>query len=408
MTASIRSRRLLFGPALITLVVSLLSFLPLFQKLEWKTYDLRARWLARGPADADIVIIEIDEASLARLEAAPFQARWPFSRDLYAALIDYLAVAKARAVLFDILFLQADRTAPEKDAALADATRRAGNVYYAAMLQKGASTVEAPRSAAPQAPDWKQPPLDDYNLVALPFAALLGTAKGVGTVQLTPDDDGIFRRAPLFFSYRGRTFPGFATAAALDLLGPALPGGLHPASGEIEIGPAPLPLAPNGRRIIKWYGGPGHFRSYPIGDLIASSRQVAAGETPSIDPAVFGNKIVLIGATAPGLMDRHPTPVASNHPGVEIQATLLQNLLQGEGIRAISPSFQIGILFLLTAITSGSALVGAPRRRFLFLIALVFGYLFTAAGLFRHADVWLPVAAPLAGIFMAPFIERFK
>ena len=100
------------------------SFLEAF---EAKTYDLRFKDL-RGPIqpNPDIAIIAFDEKSIAEL------GRYPWSRDSYAKLIDKLAAAKAKVVVFDAFF--PERVNAKNDQLFAEAVKRAGNVVLAAAL----------------------------------------------------------------------------------------------------------------------------------------------------------------------------------------------------------------------------------------------------------------------------------
>ncbi|TAK03459.1 MAG: adenylate/guanylate cyclase domain-containing protein [Candidatus Manganitrophaceae bacterium] len=401
-----KGRLALVGGLGVTLLLFLFSFISFFHGIELKTYDLRTRWLGRGEADPNIVIVEIDDASLARLETeAAFGARWPFPRDIHAALIDYLHAGKVRAIAFDILFAETDRSAPEKDAALVDATRRAGNVYYAALLQKGKNGNGRRAGIDRFASRWlgEPPPLEVYSEATLPFPDLLDAAGGIGTIQFTPDEDGVARRAPLFSRFEGQSLPALSTAVAIDLLRAANPSlSVRQTPGALEIGANRLPLDPDGRMIIKWYGGAKQFRYYPIRDLLYSYYQLASGEKPLIDPDLFKNKIVLIGATAAGLMDLRSTPDSPLYPGVEMHATILQNLLRGEAIRPLSPFFTLFITFLLSTSVLGLALrLPAFRLHLPLLGVLLFGYLALAGLLFTRAGLWLPLFLPLAGFFLA-------
>ena len=115
--------------------------MPFIRGVEWKLYDLRMRQTV-DPANAprNIAIVEIDEDSIRDLE--PLVGRWPWPRLLHARLLDYLARAPARLVVYDVLFLEHDRqqsidiagvqmSGAESDQELVNATAKAGNVIYA-------------------------------------------------------------------------------------------------------------------------------------------------------------------------------------------------------------------------------------------------------------------------------------
>lgn len=115
----------------VALFVSLAFALDWFMVLELKTLD--ARFMARGERDdvAEVVVVGIDDASLRSM-----QLQWPWPRAVHAQLIDKLTAAGARAVAFDILFMEPGRDGPEDDQLLADAARRAGNVIFGQKLSR--------------------------------------------------------------------------------------------------------------------------------------------------------------------------------------------------------------------------------------------------------------------------------
>ena len=127
-------------------LVLLLSWLPsvgsFVSTIELKTYDWRLRLLA-SPSSArqDIVLVEIDEASMRALE--PLVGRWPWPRAIHAQVIDFLARAPARVIAYDVLFIDRDRrgsfpygeeslTGAESDTMLAQSTLSAGTVVHLA------------------------------------------------------------------------------------------------------------------------------------------------------------------------------------------------------------------------------------------------------------------------------------
>ena len=94
---------------------------------------------------------------------------------------------------------------------------------------------------------------------------------------------------------------------------------------------------------------------YSAIDIIDSYDALKSGKTPIIDPAEFNNKIVLVGANARasalGLEDTVPTPMLQKHPGVDIQATILDNIINDEFITLPPFSWEITIIILLSILT---------------------------------------------------------
>src|SRR4030065_68748 len=102
-------KRLLYG-AIIALstaiLVNLGFYLGLFEGLERKAFDIRARYNSTQPS-SDVAIILVDEASLRGMN--PIVGRWPWPRSVHADVVDFLAMSGAKAVLFDILFTENER-----------------------------------------------------------------------------------------------------------------------------------------------------------------------------------------------------------------------------------------------------------------------------------------------------------
>ena len=153
------------------------------------------------------------------------------------------------------------------------------------------------------------------------FPAILASGR-VGTVNASPDSDSVVRRAVLFEDAGAWRIP-----SVLLVLARALQIGL-PADREIRL---------------NWRGGPFSYRFVSFAevhaDLLRKKRQR--------DPREFVGKIVLIGSTAPALFDLRATPMASAHPGVEILATALDNLLRGDYYRRVNRTVSLVVSLLL-------------------------------------------------------------
>ena len=162
--------------ALTAVLVGWLSLSPTADRADNLMYDALIR-LQDGPADESVVIVAIDDRSLNAL------GRWPWPREVHAALIDRLAETGPRAVAYDVLF-----TEPEAgDAALAAAVARAGRVRLPLL-------VDAPgQNGAP----WQ---------VSEPSPELVRAAAGLGHVNMIIDGDGVVRRAPLYMQAGPRSW----------------------------------------------------------------------------------------------------------------------------------------------------------------------------------------------------------
>ena len=150
------------------------------QVAELKTYDWRLTRTARPEtARKDIALVEIDEYSLRNLQ--PYAGRWPWPRVVHAMLVDYLARAPARIIVYDVNFAEPDTrrgfdfaggtlSGVESDQALVESIKAAGNVILLADATFDACRARAPLPETGFAPDVPGPV--ERRVVYPPFAAL--------------------------------------------------------------------------------------------------------------------------------------------------------------------------------------------------------------------------------------------
>jgi len=385
---SLRRKRLARGlwVGLGALALALLfHVLDLARPLEWKSWDARLRLLARPErAGQDIVIFLIDQYSLDFFEKQQ-GLPWPWPRQVYSAVIDYLRTGGAKAVFFDFLFSESSRAGIEDDQDMARAMERSGNVFLTLSLsQKEESEEAVPASALERfALANEDLPVSSYPIAlsaGLPVDELIRAARGAGNVLFLPDKDGIFRRLPLAGSYLGRLIPSISVALA-DFIG----GGKNLSS---------VPVDSSGRMIIRYHGPAGTYKRFSIASIINSWALIEEGKEPQVPPSEFSGKTILIGGNAPGILDNRPTPLSGACPGVEIQATMLDNLLRRDFIRVPPPAVFFGLLIFVSLLTAVGASVLRKIRQlvvfFIFCLALPCGAVWLA---FR-AGFWLDFVVP--------------
>jgi CHASE2 domain-containing sensor protein/nitrogen-specific signal transduction histidine kinase len=310
---------------------------------------------APGRSSEQVVVVAIDNRSIAAL------GRWPWSRRLHARALDRLATAGAASVGYDVLFAEPEA---DGDPVLETALARNGRVWLAELLQQPGEDGAA------------------WGIVqAVP--RLAAAAAGSGHVDLTPDPDGVVRRLPLYMAADGRNWPHMTTQMRVATGGSIAPA--HP-------GPAPV-LTPLQPTLIRYRGPPGAVRTVSFVDVVR-------GETPE---NLLTGRQVLIGMTADGLGDRFATPVSPHgelRPGVEIQAALLDTLIRGDAIRAVSPDL-LAILSLMPLWGLMTAfLTLRPTVSLAAGIGTVIAVMACCAGAFL-AGLWLAPLAAIAGVALA-------
>ena len=329
-------------------VLAALTFGGATTRLERGVYDRLMRLSPRAASD-DIVIVTIDDASLAAL------GRWPWPRQRHAEFFARMAEARPRIIAYDVLFAEPDGA----DAALGQAIHVAGPTFL-------------PLRTEIPGPDGRGAVMYE------PVAPLAAAATGLGQVDIGFDPDGVVRRVFLFESDGRRTAPQLMLAMKAHLdHAPISPPAMRPSPG----------LRRTGEALIRFQGPAGTYRTVPFVSVLK-------GE---VSPEVFRDKIVLVGATANGLNDRYATPMrdAGGMSGVEIQANLLQALRAGTTLRLLGPWGSFGFGLLAVAVLLAACRRLSPRANLLTTVGLGAAMIALSAWAFFILNLWAP---PVAGL----------
>jgi adenylate cyclase len=441
-------RGLGFGIAagLLSLVLGLTG---LARTAEMKLYDWRTRRAVstrEAAPSADIVLVNIDDDSLRRME--PIVGRWPWPRLVHATLIDYLAAGGARAVLYDVLFAEADRskfvvgetewTGEESDQALVEATERAGNVVHVAEAASAEllDPVRAVSRPLHDAPGLNRPFAVDACVerrpqVTPPFPALAKAARSIGHSLVVYDADGPLRRVVPFVRVSQHDAAGRGSTPETDLVVPSLPlaammmaDGLAPEAigvrdGVLRIGDTRVPLltelvpdyygppAPACRALLSWRGpmrrgdGAPTFTYYSFYNLFYSQQQALENVRPEIRPDTFRGKIVIVGVAAEGLRDVFVTPFAEGRmPGAEVHANTIDAWREGRALAPLAAWRGALVAIGLAMLVAGAGTIASAWITGGVALVLATGYLWLNLRQFA-AGSWWPLAVPLTAMLMA-------
>jgi CHASE2 domain-containing sensor protein len=329
-------RRLLVPLAglLPTIVVAVLSVYrpPLLANLEYSVYDTLLRSAPRQPPDSRVVIVDVDERSLSAI------GQWPWRRDIIGELITRLRNLGASTVALDIVFAESDRyegPGVPPDAVLAD-TLRTGRVVLGYALTfddtlKGpGACVQHPVGLAIIRRGDEQPedPFFRATGAVCSLPILTQAAGASGFLNAAPDPDGVLRRVPLLLELAGRIYPSLAMAAVAATTGtrPITLNVVNVNASLLELDGANVPNIPldgKSNLLVRYRGPRRTFRYVSAADVL--SGQAAAD--------AFKDKLVFVGTTALGTREVVSTPVDTLFAGVEVQATVADNLLHQDFIR---------------------------------------------------------------------------
>ncbi|NTV52308.1 MAG: CHASE2 domain-containing protein [Candidatus Firestonebacteria bacterium] len=296
------------------------------ERLEWQGVDaLQRRQSEYEPPCSDLRFVVLDQTSLDAGEAN-WGFSWPWPREAYARVLDFLQRGGARCVLLDFTFTEPSGFGPGDDELLVAAVKNNGRVFLplvgkAQGAQKAAAEffqarpdLLLPLSADPTG---SQAPLQGLSL---PRAALFQVAAGLGNVAFQADPDGICRRIRPIWNVAGHGIPNFGLAPLLAHA--AAQPGLLSEGQTLTIGGQTLPLDVDGQMLLRF---PGIWSAYPknhLSDIVAAEAALQEGRVPEINPEIFRDKVVVIGSTAESLLDLRKTPLSSETPGFFIMASV--------------------------------------------------------------------------------------
>lgn len=376
----------LLGAALALSLMHASGLVPLrfVEQLDFAIDDARLRATLPGTKDTRIVIVDIDDASLARV------GRWPWPRERIAALAEALFERQRAALVgFDMVFSEPEAGAAG-DAALARALAgRPAVLGYFLADQAG-----APRSGVLPAPlfDGALPGTTAWRGWAANIAPLAAAAPAAGFFNALPDGDGVLRSLPLVATVDGAVRESLVLAMLRTHAGApaaqALPGAieLQQAGARLRI---PLDARGAARVPYRGAGGPrgGSFDYVSAADVLDAKLPAGA----------LAGKLVLVGSSAPGVFDLRSTPLAAVYPGVEVHASLLSGLLDGRG--PVAPDWARGYeVAQLLAVAALLALLLPrlrPARAAAATIALAIALVVLDQWLYRAHGLALPLASAL-------------
>lgn len=326
-------RTKLFGFATILLISVLLfiwflRFPPLvLTELENRTWDWRLKLVASPEkANKSIKLIVVDQVSLDFFEKE-YSLTWPLPRDAYRYVIDFLSQAGAKGIAFDILFTESSVQAVETDKEFAKATSSGLPIVTAVNLENyekfvWPEKIELFRKRQEELDtktSFTKTYLSDLSLssfksVTLPIPELLEQSPAFGAVQASPDSDGVFRQY----------LPGDLVFGIPVL---SLPFSFYNLVTNGSSFPVADFLDQDKRLSIYPHGPSGTYEAYSLAAVIQAQAALKEGKNSSLNPEIFRDAWVILGVSAPGLMDLRPTSLESRGNGIELVAAVLDNII---------------------------------------------------------------------------------
>jgi len=373
-TPLVMQRRIVWMVGFLLACAAALGFLNGLGRADMIFLDGMSTLNQRVPSN-DIVIIAIDERSLAKL------GRWPWRRKVHAQLLQQLAKYEPAVVGIDIIFSEPAGDFPDDDQQLGEALRH-GPPSVLPMVMEVHTQLRNPQAV-------------------LPTAQIARGVAHYGHIHVELDQDGVARSIFLREGINGQWWDQFALAMLAnipegDSIMARLPGvqRVAPANTPASKAPRESLWQRDYRMRIAFAGPSGHFKRVSYVDVLDGL----------VDPGVLKGKLVLVGVTGGGLGDSYPTPVSGSGalmPGVEIHANVLDSLLRGFDLRAAQP-WQSAIfsvvpvliaLFGFWLLRTRTALLIVPV-----LMICTLGAAYTAQ---RFGSLQLPPVAPILMLILS-------
>ena len=376
---------------LIHILLSVIIILVSWEFLEYKAYNFMMKNVTAKPTiSKDIIIISIDNTSVSRY-------KWPWKRELYSYIFEYInTYSKPKAIGYDAILSVLDEENPESDAKFFAQLKKTPNLVVGFIpMRENVSIEESNPEFFNAFKDKFYVKIHDmrknkipgrYNSIIRFPKPYFDSVANAGSVKSTTALYGYLQSADNIVTVNGKMFPVLALRIYMlvnDI------NELTLTDNEIIIPKTgkriPVMNSPIGSQTLITYkkmmrnSDYSHIK-YSASDVIDSLMLMKQGKKPIIDPHEFDDKIILIGgnaqAAAIGPVDALLTPVHEKHPGVDIQATILDNIINSDFTKQSTILFDLVLLALLT---SGTMYLILKLSFFKSLIAVIaLGALYTA------------------------------
>lgn len=366
--------------------------------IENRTFDLRQSILinegAKKPSE-DIVIVAIDDATYEYI--LDNYGEWPLPRDTYAKVINYLEQQSPRSIVFDLMFVKSIKSSNGADEMLINSFQKYNNIFTSMNFDNQSEDLRIP----PELPDKLS--LNIQNNSKIDFSQLtfsncrkilqgiIDATSNIGIINVSRSDDGILRKMPLVVKYKDKFYPQLALKVGLNYLGETQQTFTIDKHSDLHIGDRRIYLDKDGSAILNWYGPAGTYTYIPMYQLI----KAVNGEKTELDYD-FSNKIVYFGTTAASLFDIKTVPTGKIYPGVEVQATYVNNILDNNFIKKVDRGYTI-VLSLLLALLIASVVtrVNSAFAASMMSLSTYFVYILIAYYAMRFENLWLELIYPL-------------
>ena len=397
----------IFG--LICLSGSFSSFQNFFERLELNAFDVRQNIISKHKTNSDdIVIIEIDNPSY---EYIMDKYSWPLSRGVYADVINALEIAKAKYLVFDLLFLKPNLNDIEGDKKFIRQIKNNNNIYLSMIFDNYSEDIRISPVLNDKfkikTKDTSEFTNDFYSFsnAKTVMKEILNITENTGAINIIRDCDGIIRKVIPIYGYKEGLYPNLSLKVALDILD----------KNEIKVNKNNIiidenhiiPMEKDTSTILNWYGKSRTFKRISFWEVLKATKE----SNYTFLENNFKNRIIYVGTTATGLNDIKSTPLDYNFAGVEIHTTFLNNILDNNFIQKVPHKTDLLISILLCVLTGLIVLKVKNIFKTIIIVFSVLGiYLVISVEIMRFLNLWIGIVLPFISViltFIGVYIEKY-
>lgn len=417
----------------------------IFENLELITYDYRAILSTDEmcpfnnkfkPADKNVMLVTIDEGSRRDFSNNPQLnvGSWPWRRDIWSGIIDYIEKGKPKAILFDIIFENYNDN-KSNDIKFANTLKKYNNVVLATTLdtskafEKNDHINDMVNSKFSPTSKPLDVTIDDKKLddqISYLFNASVADIytqhNTMGVVNKVVDNDSVIRKSqPIFKLIKNKKayyMPSLSFAGFLKYMGED--GKIIIKDHKIHYKGRIIPINTKGETNISWHGSINTYNYLSISKIMLSENN--KNYKDYIDPSMFKDKIIVIGRTLPGT-DIHVNSISSLYPGPEANVTAIDNLIndtdpankKSRKIVERMSLFNEYILIIfacsfiaLLGLYSKNAFLGFMNSFSSIILYILFCFLIFT---YPSTRIWVPIVVPLYYMIMtsvAVFTYKFQ
>lgn len=421
-----------------SILMSNTGFGKFLKSMELKTFDIRQSIIADKKNVSDAIrIITVDDESYEYVINK--YGEWPIPRHVYADILDYIEAQKPSVVGFDLLFVHSLRNNKNSDERLGEAFAKYDNAFAAINFDDRDFTVRKPVNlpktmASGIKINSDKINIDVYKNCRAIIPQIISKTYNIGHINTAKDDDGITRSVPLYVAYPDYKFlnneyiydnikyyPYMTFKMFLQHI--AKQKGLRmqdiESSSSINnkfiriMHSINIPISLQSKVMLNWYGETGledskNFKYIPLWKVIESMENKNGKNTLAND--TFTDKVVFVGTSVFSLSDIKSVPTSKYMPGVEIHATLFNNLMDNSFIKPASDFTNILIGVLIAGIIAFSVFYCSSVFAALGIsTVLVLAYLYISTIVMEYTNIWmwdvLPVVLSVLAIIFAYVIK---